>query len=133
MMKEAPHEAVAAAMHRINRAWLAGHIEALNEMIHPEIVMVFPGFSGRISGRKAFVESFRDFVEKSIIHDVEEQPYKIDITANTAVVTYTYAMVYERGEERYQSTGRDLWIFSLLEGEWLAVWRTMLDVHEHTL
>ncbi len=133
MVSESKHEAVADIMHRINRSWLDGRIEDLNDMIHPEIVMVFPGFSGRISGRERFVEGFRDFVENSIIHDVEEHTYQIDITADTAVLTYTYEMVYERGGQRYRSTGRDLWIFCLIEERWLAVWRTMLDVQEHTL
>jgi hypothetical protein len=41
-------------------------------------------------------------------------------------------MVYERSDKSYHATGRDLWVFSENEGEWLAVWRTMLDLDEQS-
>ena len=44
-MQESKHEAVAATMGRINRAWLDGQVEDLGPLLHPEVVMVVPGFS----------------------------------------------------------------------------------------
>jgi len=39
-------------------------------------------------------------------------------------------MVYERSGERSRATGRDLWVFVRQGGEWVAIWRTMLDLAE---
>ncbi len=41
-----------------------------------------------------------------------------------------FEMVYEREKYRNKSTGRDFWIFERQEKNWIAVWRTMLDVNE---
>jgi hypothetical protein len=44
----------------INRVWLNGQVEALAAMVDPDIVMVFPDFSGRSHGREQFLAGFRD-------------------------------------------------------------------------
>jgi len=39
-------------------------------------------------------------------------------------------MVYERDGRRYRSRGRDFWVLQEEDGQWLAIWRTMLDMDE---
>ena len=51
----------AAAIHRINRAWLDRRPEDLVPLLHPDVTLVFPGFSGRAQGREAIVAGFVDF------------------------------------------------------------------------
>jgi nuclear transport factor 2 (NTF2) superfamily protein len=131
MADETKAEDVAATMRRINQAWRAGRVEDLAPMVHPEILMVFPGFAGRISGREAFLAGFRDFSQNATVHEFREQDHQIDIAGNTAVINFSYEMVYERSGERYRATGRDLWIFERHGVAWLAVWRTMLDLYEN--
>ena len=47
------------------------------------------------------------------------------------LVDYAAAeMLYERSAAQYRVTGRDLWVFAKKGAEWLAVWRTMLDLSE---
>lgn len=99
-------------------------------MVHPEIVMVFPGFMGRIEGQEEFLAGFRDFCQNARIHEFRDHDYQIDVAGDTAVVTFRYEMVYERSGERYHAIGRDLWVFENEGNTWLAVWRTMLDVEE---
>ena len=55
MADESRCDAVAATMRRINQAWLDGHVEHLAPIVHPEMVMAFPGFAGRMQGREAFL------------------------------------------------------------------------------
>jgi hypothetical protein len=52
----------------------------------------------------------------------------VQVIGDTAVVTYRFDMIYEREKKREHSTGRDLWVFAQHGDQWLAVWRTMLDV-----
>ncbi len=117
-------------MRQINQAWLDGRIDDLAQMVHPEIVMVFPEFAGRVEGRDALIAAFNDFSQNAQIHEFSEEDHHIDLIGNTAVASFKYDMVYERSGERYHTTGRDLWVFELHDGEWLGVWRTMLDTEE---
>jgi ketosteroid isomerase-like protein len=123
-------ESVAAAMRKINDAWIARRVEDLAAMVHEEIVMVFPGFAGRIQGREAFLAGFRDFSENARILHFHEGEHQIDVAGETAVVNFSYEMLYERSAKQYRATGRDLWVFEKQGAAWLAVWRTMLDLNE---
>ena len=118
-------------MRQINEAWLKGQVQDLAPNVHPEIVMVFPGFAGRVQGREAFLAGFADFCQNATIHEFREHDQHVDVAGNTAVVTFQYDMVYERSGAQYRSTGRDLWVFQLQDTAWIAVWRTMLDMEEN--
>ena len=130
MTPKSKHEAAGATMRQINRVWLDGQVESLAPMVHPEIVMAFPNFTGRIRGQEEFLAGFRDFCQNARIHEFRDDDHQIDIAGDTAVVTFRYDMVYERSGERYHSTGRDLWVFQNQGSAWIAVWRTMLDTEE---
>ncbi len=131
MVDDSEREAVATVMRQINQAWLNGHVEDLTPMLHPDIVVVLPGFTRRAHGRDDFLAGFRDFCQTATIHEFREHDQEIDVAGDTAVVAFRYAMVYERSGERYRATGRDLWVFQHHTGTWLAVWRGMLDVAEN--
>ena len=131
MTEKSKDEDVATAMRQINRAWLDGPVEDLASMVHPEIVMVFPGFTARTQGREELLAGFRDFCQNATIYEFREHDHHIDVAGDTAVVTFRYEMVYERSGERYRSTGRDLWVFQNQGKAWIAVWRTMLDMEEN--
>jgi Domain of unknown function (DUF4440) len=130
MVEESKRDGAAVAIRRINRAWLDGRVEDLAPMVHPEIIMVFSGFTGGIRGREDFLAGFRDFCQNAKVHEFHEHDYQEDVAGDTAVVTFRYEMVYERSGERYRSTGRDLWVLQNQGGAWIAVWRAMLDVEE---
>jgi uncharacterized protein (TIGR02246 family) len=117
-------------MQRINRTWLDGRPEDLVPLLHPDITLVFPGFAGRAEGRDALVAGFVDFCGNATTHEYSEADQQVDVVADTAIVSFTYEMVYERSGQRSRATGRDLWVFARQDGEWVAIWRTMLDVAE---
>ncbi len=123
-------ERVAAAMRRINETWRAGRVDDLATMVHPDIVMVIPGFAGRAQGRERFLAGFRDFKENAVVHEFRQHDDQVDVVGETGVVSFRYEMLYERSSERYRATGRDLWVFEKTGGAWLAVWRAMLDLAE---
>jgi ketosteroid isomerase-like protein len=131
MIDESKRADVAKTMSQINQAWLNGQVQDLAPMVHPEIVMVFPGFAGRVQGRETFLAGFADFCQNATIHEFREHDHQVDVAGDTAVVNFQYDMVYERTGARYRSTGRDLWVFQLQDTAWIAVWRTMLDMEEN--
>lgn len=129
-MADSAAAAVHAAMQRINRTWLEGRADDLLPLLHPDIVLVYPGFAGRSQGREGIVAGFADFCGNATVLEYTETDHQADVIGETAVVSFAYEMVYELAAVKSRTTGRDLWVFSLQDGEWLAIWRTMLDVAE---
>src|SRR4029077_10710661 len=130
MRSQTTRAAVSAAMQRINRTWLDGRPEGLVPLFHPEMTFVFPGFAGRAEGRDAIVAGFVDFCGNATVQEYRESDHQVDVIADTAVVSFAYEMVYERSGMRSRATGRDLWVFARQSEEWVAIWRTMLDLAE---
>ena len=131
MAEELKSHGANEAMRHINKAWLNGRVEDLAPMVHAEMVMVFPGFAGRVQGREAFLAGFSDFCQNATVHEFREHDRHVDIAGDVAVVTFRYEMVYERSGKRHRSTGRDLWVFQQQGKAWIAVWRTMFDMDEN--
>src|SRR5579862_597827 len=129
-MDESKNMRAAAAMRQINQAWIDGRVEDLGPLVHPEIVMVFPDFAGRIQGREDFLAGFHDFCANANIQEYREHDQEVDVAGDTAVITFRYEMVYVRSGERYRANGRDLWVFRELVGAWIAVLRAMLEMKE---
>ena len=130
MGDESTAAAVAEAMHAINQAWLEKRVDDMTPALDAEVVMVFPGFSGRMQGREPFLAGFRDFLHSATIHEFRDRGHQVDVVGDTAVITFPYEMLYSRSGERYLATGRDLWIFHKQGVAWIAVWRAMLEVNE---
>ena len=130
MNRDEKRDAALEALLNINRMWLAGRVEALEEFVHPDAVMILPDFAGRVSGREDFLAGFRDFCATARIDRFHDHGYATDLIGDTAVITFQYEMTYERSGGRYRATGRDLWVFREMAGDWIAVWRAMLELHE---
>jgi hypothetical protein len=122
-------EEVSRTLSGINEAWLEGKPLDLETLFDPNVVMLLPGGT-RVKGRTLLVQSFVDMCENARVHGFEESDRQVDVFGETAVASFAFTMVYEREGEKYRSTGRDLWVFSLGRDGWKAVFRTMLDVAE---
>jgi ketosteroid isomerase-like protein len=130
LMQETKALAALETIREINRIWSKGQVDNLSPLVHPEMVMVFPGFAGRSEGREQFLAGFRDFCENATLLQFTPTDYQADVVGDTAVITFEYELLYERTAERYRASGRDLWVFQQQDGNWIAVWRTMLDLRE---
>lgn len=120
-------------MERINEAWLRGRPDLLRELFHHGIVMVLPDFGGRVEGMEAVMAGFQEFCSTCKVHTVEITDKQIAVVDRTAVASFLFDMVYERGGGKYRSSGRDVWVLQSLGDRWRAVWRTMLDVRDAPL
>lgn len=114
----------------INNAWRNGQPEEMKNYLHPKIILKLPGFSGEITGREAMIEGFTEFCTNAKVLEYSESDEQINVIYNCAVVTFKFEMLYDREKYRDKSTGRDLWIFEKQGKNWLAVWRTMVELEE---
>lgn len=111
---------------RMNEAWAKDGPEELASFFHEDIVMVHPDFTQRTEGRAACVASYEDFRKQAAILHINIGNPGIDVFGDTAIVTYSYEIAYEMGGERFNDTGRDIFVFVRENDRWLAVWRTMI-------
>jgi ketosteroid isomerase-like protein len=130
MIDDTDRKDASEAMDRINQVWLHGDIADLETLMHPDVVMVFPGFAGSVRGRNELIAGFHDFRNSAAIRDFRDEDRLVNVAGNTAVVSFRYEMLYERSGDRFRATGRDLWVFQKQTGMWIAVWRTTLDMDE---
>jgi ketosteroid isomerase-like protein len=121
---------VGESLRRINEAWLSKRPEKMKPMLDEKIVMIYPGFVGRSEGQEAFIAGYVDFCEQALMISYQESDLQIDVGGATAVASYAFEMSYERKDDKCLSRGRDLWIFTRKQDEWVAVWRTILDLTE---
>ena len=126
MASEESRRQILEIIHQLNDAWATGHPEKLAGFFHEDIVMVHPDFTGRIEGRDACMASYAEFCSEATIHGVKIGEPGIEVFGDTAVSTYSYEVDYEMGGERFNDSGRDLFVFVLEDDRWQAVWRTMI-------
>lgn len=121
-----------ATLGKLSAAWQNRRYEELAELFDDNIVMELPGFSGRIEGREAVVNGYRDFMETAAISNYQEDLPTIDVWGNTAMASYHWDMTGVRGGIAESAAGYDAFVCARNadgDGTWRAVWRTMsLDV-----
>lgn len=111
---------------QINRAWVENRVDELVQYFHEGMVIVAPQFGGRLEGREACIESYREFTGRATVEEVQEKDLSIDVRGCTAVATYRYAVSYTLNGARHRDSGWDVFVFTREGERWLAVWRTMI-------
>ena len=62
-------EDVRRAIETINAAWRENRPRDMTALLHPDIVMAFPGFSGTLAGREALLAGFDEFCSNARVLD----------------------------------------------------------------
>lgn len=107
----------------INEGWLRKDFDPLEKYFHPEVVMVFPKFQGRVKGKEELIQSYRDFVNKGEILDYKQENSGVDVVGDSAMAAYRFEMIYLMDGKRYHECGYDMFSFIRKQGQWRIVWR----------
>ena len=121
-------EEIQQLLKNINAAWVKGRSEDLEEYFHEDMVIFDPGFGRRGIGKKACVESYKDFTSHATIHEFTESDPAIDIWGDTAVAIYKFEINYKTNGEDHRDFGQDLFVFIRERGKWRAVWRVIIPL-----
>jgi hypothetical protein len=117
---------VRSKLDAINQAWRQEHFRAMEALLDENIVMKGPGLKEFARGRKAFVQSYADFMAQSKVIEYAESNHAIDVWGDVAVAAYDWAMTYEQKGEKRADKGHDMFVFHRIRSEWLAVFRLIL-------
>lgn len=127
------HAEIHLVLASINAAWREGHPSSMRKYLHPQIVIVPPGFNESLHGSQILVSSFEEFCANAKVLEYEETGEHIDVVDDCAVASYRFRMLYERSAYREDCSGRDLWVFQRQNGRWVAIWRAMLELKAERL
>jgi ketosteroid isomerase-like protein len=116
---------VQQALEWINESWRSGQMDRLADAIHPDMVIVGPGYQELARGRDACVASYRAFLSSAIVRAYRESDLTVRVWGNVAVATYAWEMDYEQGGRLHREKGTDLFVFERAGERWLAVWRAV--------
>lgn len=120
-----PEMTVEETVAALTRAWLDGRYEDLAGYFDPDVVLMPPGFTARVVGREACVQSYRDFGAAATIHEFTPAPPQVDVWGDTAVAVCPFSIVYEMQGATYDERGVDLLVLAREAGAWRVVFRTM--------
>ena len=97
----------------------------LEELFHPDIVVVGADLARHAEGREACLRGFAEFVERAALRTFEPEKPRVDVFGDAAVAGYAYRIEYLLDGQVYREGGHDVWLFVRAGGEWLAAWRML--------
>lgn len=77
----------------LTRSWLEGRYEEPAGYCHPDVVLMPPGFTARVAGRDACVQSYRDFGAAATVREFTPAPPQVDVWGHTAVAVCPFSIV----------------------------------------
>ena len=118
-------QGIRTVLAELTAAWREGRFEDLEPLFTEEVVFVAP--AGRITGRAACADTYRQFAQAVSIETYEESDLQIDLPSDgTAMASYRWKMRWSRGGLLRDETGEDLLALSRRDGVWRVTWRRVL-------
>lgn len=118
-------EAVRRVVRQINELWLSKKYDEIGELLSEHAVIAPPGFGGRVCGREAYIQSYRDYDQVVTTHEFSPGESEIDIVGDVAIAVCPFFVVYEMQGKTHREQGHDVLVLSRAAGKWTVVWRTM--------
>lgn len=111
---------------QINRAWVLGQPDRLNDLFHERIVNVGGDGTQYAEGRDACVAGYRSFCDNAATLSFRSLEPQIDVFDQVAIVSYRFEIEYTMDGTHNRESGRDTFVLERHDSRWLAVWRQLL-------
>ena len=123
-------EAFVAELHN---CWPGGDLAELARFYHPDVVLLPPDLGTPITGRKAVVNSYREFLEVAQL--VSFETGKLELfpfvhgSSLTCMAHLNFEIVYDLDGDRYVETGLEIYTIIDRDDRLEIIWRcqTVLD------
>ena len=123
----ADQKAVESLLKNIVAASNTGNLEELKKYFHSSMVIEGPEFQERIEGRDQCIQHYEELRRNVKIQGFKDSDYQVNVWEDTAVASFRFEGQMETGGEVFKDTGRDLYVFSRKNGEWQAVWNSIVQ------
>ena len=111
---------------RLTTAWRGERFEEILDLLHEDVVFENPGFSGRLVGKAACADSYRQFMSAATVLEYVEHSLSIETWGATAVATTHCEMAWEMDGQAQREGGHDVLVLAHRAGRWQVVWRTLV-------
>ena len=112
----------------INKSWLENKLNDLGNYFHEDMIITDSNFNKLANNKKECIASYESFIKQAEILSYAEHDINIEIIENTAIVNYIFDISWEVNNNISSEKGRDVFVFELKDGKWLAVCRTLLPI-----
>lgn len=124
--KSQTHQQVWQTVQKLNKEWLNNKTGELAYYFHKDMVIAGLDLHPLCNNRAECIKSYKDFVDKSVIHEYKESEPDVNVFAYTAIVSYKFDIDYDMKGKNYKESGRDLFVLIKEEERWQAVWRILI-------
>jgi len=115
---------------RLTAAWRERRFEEMLDLLHEDVVFESPGMSSRSQGRRACVDTYREFMSAATVLDYVEYDLTVHVWGATAVATTHCEMAWEMAGQSQREAGHDVLLLAHQAGRWQVVWRTLVPSPE---
>lgn len=123
----ADQKAVESLLKNIVAACNTGNLEALKKYFHSSMVIEGPDFQERKEGRDQCIQHHEEFHRNVKIKNFKDSDYQVTVWGDTALASCRFEGLIETKGKAFKDTGRDLYVFSRKNGEWQAVWNSIVQ------
>ena len=115
---------------KLQNTWLENRVADLTPFFDENVVFCSPGRTERIVGKEAMIESYKQFLSASTVHNFQITNLDIDIFHATAIAVLTFNVSYELKDKIYDEKGTDIMVLRKSKSNWKIVWRTQIPMHD---
>jgi ketosteroid isomerase-like protein len=107
----------------MDRCWLERRFGDLAAYLADDVVIVANDGKHRVRGREAAVESYREFMSRSVVDRFQASGYIVTERGSAAVVEYRWDMAWDDQGTKHEAAGREILVLSRSEDGWRVIWR----------
>jgi ketosteroid isomerase-like protein len=107
----------------MDRCWLERRFGDLAAYLADDVVIVANDGKHRVRGREAAVESYREFMSRSVVDRFQASDYIVTEHGSAAVVEYRWDMAWGGPRTKHEAAGREILVLSRSEDGWRVIWR----------
>jgi ketosteroid isomerase-like protein len=113
-----------AFVESMDRCWIERRFDDLPGFIADDVVMVAPGGQTRVTGLPAAIDSYREFMERSVVRRFATSDHIVTERGDAAVVEYQWEMAWENDGAAHDAVGSEILMLARRGGAWRVIWRT---------
>ena len=118
-------DAIKGIVQAINECWKLRDYDGIGSYLADDVVVVPPQSDKRISGRAAYLQSYRDYDQMAETLKYLPGDPKVDLIGDIAIALCPFEVVYKYQGTEHHEKGQNILVFTFSQGSWKVVWRTM--------
>lgn len=110
----------------LNHAVATGKINQLDSFFHDSVKIISPDMKILGNSKSVCIKSYADFINKAKIEEYSDNVTHVSVYENTAVVFYTYSMIWTMDGESFKDHGNELYVLTRIDDNWLIILRKLV-------